>query len=190
MSTPGAIVLSGGRARRYGGSAKPAAEVGGRSLLRRVVDALGDVPIVVVGPATGLDIAALPRIIETREDPPYSGPLAATAAGLDALPVNIDEVVLLAADLPFLTVDAVRQLRDALSAAPAAVLVSGSRRHWLAAAWRRDNLVAAVRRQKTLENAPMWTIYDDLTVAEVDCGERVAFDVDTPEDLQRAKEWT
>src|SRR5207253_721892 len=85
------IVLAGGRARRLGGVDKPALLVGGRSMLATAVAALGEACLVtVVGPeVTG-------------------GPVAAVAAGLrDG---TAAAVVVLAADLPFVTVEVVNRL--------------------------------------------------------------------------------
>jgi molybdopterin-guanine dinucleotide biosynthesis protein A len=98
-----AVVLAGGSGRRFGGIDKPALPVGGRSMLSRVLDAVaGASPRVVVGPSR----PGLPAdVVQVREDPPGGGPVAAIAAGLAA--VTADLVVVLAADLPFLTPDAV-----------------------------------------------------------------------------------
>ncbi|MCW2566643.1 MAG: molybdopterin-guanine dinucleotide biosynthesis protein MobA, partial [Mycobacterium sp.] len=46
-----AVVLAGGRARRLGGIAKPAVDVGGRPMLARVLAAVADAGhVIVVGP--------------------------------------------------------------------------------------------------------------------------------------------
>lgn len=79
-----AIVLAGGRGSRLGGVDKAALELGGERLVARVVAATreaGADRVVVVGPGS----AAVPDATLVREDPPFSGPLPALAAGLDAL---------------------------------------------------------------------------------------------------------
>lgn len=102
-----AVVLAGGGARRLGGTDKPAVTVGGRPLLDRVLSACPDAAAtVVVGP---------PRPVHrpvtwSREDPPGGGPLAALDAGLAH--TSEDTVLVLSADLPFLTPAAVRALLD------------------------------------------------------------------------------
>lgn len=184
--TVGAIVLAGGRARRLGGTAKTQLSVDGRTLLQRVLDAVGPSPVVVVGPAAGLSDS----VTVVREDPPYAGPLAAIATGLAALPADVTQVLVLAADMPFLDGTTIGRLRSRLDPAAAAVLVSGGRRHWLTAAWDRAALAAALAAQPALTDAPVRLIYDSAKVVEVPADERTAFDIDTPEDLQRAKEWT
>jgi molybdopterin-guanine dinucleotide biosynthesis protein A len=111
-----AVVLAGGAGRRLGGGTdKPAVRVGARTLLDRVLAACPDAArTVVVGPPRR---TARP-VRHVREDPPGGGPVAALAAGLG--PVTAPLVVVLAADLPFLTPAAVHRLRDALAADPAA----------------------------------------------------------------------
>ncbi|MGC9666892.1 molybdenum cofactor guanylyltransferase [Planosporangium sp. 12N6] len=109
-----AIVLAGGGGRRLGGRDKPALPVGGRSMLLRVLDAVGDAsPRIVVGPdRPELDT----DVVQVREHPPGGGPVAGLAAGLAALDASSDEVGLvavLAADLPFLTAADIRALRRA-----------------------------------------------------------------------------
>lgn len=77
-----AIVLAGGRALRLGTS-KPQLVVAGARLLDHVLTATRDArATVVVGP----DELASEAYVLTREDPPFGGPVAGTAAGLAALP--------------------------------------------------------------------------------------------------------
>ncbi|WP_407551497.1 DUF6457 domain-containing protein [Streptomyces sp. Pv4-95] len=99
------IVLAGGAARRLGGADKPALSVGGRPLLDRVLAACPDAAVtVVVGPRR-------PTSREVRralEDPPGGGPLAALDAGLRQ--TSAPTVLVLSADLPFLTAATVRDL--------------------------------------------------------------------------------
>ena len=104
-----AIVLAGGAGRRLGGVDKAALEVGGRTLLDRVLAALVDARrVVVVGPSRSLP----PGVIVTSEQPPGGGPVAGLAAGLDLVEAPL--VAVLACDLPFVTVDTLRTLLAAL----------------------------------------------------------------------------
>lgn len=94
-----AIVLAGGRATRLGGIDKPLLRVDGRSLLDRTIAALPDARrIVVVGTAPEGPLPA--HVHVTREDPPFAGPAAGIAAGLDALPTGPGWVLVLAGDMP------------------------------------------------------------------------------------------
>jgi molybdopterin-guanine dinucleotide biosynthesis protein A len=110
-----AVVLAGGAARRLGGVDKPGVRVGGRPLLDRVLGACADAgtTVVVAEPrATGRPVAW------AREEPPGGGPLAALDAGVRVLPARsaggADRVVVLSADLPFLTPRTVELLLAAL----------------------------------------------------------------------------
>nr|WP_165989186.1 NTP transferase domain-containing protein [Streptomyces sp. YIM 98790] len=103
-----AVVLAGGEGRRLGGMDKPAVEVGGRSLLDRVLAACaGAGRTVVVGPPRPLRTRR--PVVWTREEPAGGGPVAALDAGLRA--VRQPLVVVLAGDLPFLDEELVAALR-------------------------------------------------------------------------------
>ena len=108
-----AIILAGGRSSRLGGSPKSALMFDGATLLERsLAAAAGARHTVVVGP----EAAGLPAgVLNCREDPPFAGPAAAVAAGLDALRAagRADLVLVLACDMPRAG-DAVRALREAL----------------------------------------------------------------------------
>ncbi|WP_031509112.1 DUF6457 domain-containing protein [Streptomyces megasporus] len=107
-----AVVVAGGSARRLGGADKPALTVGGRSLLDRVLDACADAArTVVVGPRRPTS-----RPVDwVREQPPGGGPLAALDAGLRR--TDHETVLVLSADLPFLTSATVRTLLDGATGA-------------------------------------------------------------------------
>lgn len=78
-----AVILAGGRSARLGGVPKQDLTYDGDSLLRRSVAAAGGArAVVVVGPGQ-VDLPA--GTLSCREDPPFSGPAAAIAAGLAQL---------------------------------------------------------------------------------------------------------
>ncbi len=137
-----AVLLAGGRASRLGGADKPGITIRGRSLLAAVAAAATDAGasrVVVVGPARPGIFAEF-----TNEEPPGAGPVPALRAGLD----HISEpwVLLLAADLPFLTGPHLRVLRAAAQDAEAgALLIDGQGRpQWLVSCWRADRLRSAL----------------------------------------------
>lgn len=181
------MVLAGGRARRLGGVDKVLLPVSGRSLLDRTLDAVdGASPVVVVGPRR--DVEAPVRW--TREDPPGSGPLAGVRAGLQRLPSSAGLLAVLAADHPHLTGATVSRLREAVVARPraaGAVLVDESgRRQWLLGVWRPDRLRAAMPEQ--VRDRPVRALFADLDPVLVDAVGAESSDVDTPDDLTRARE--
>lgn len=176
-----AVVLAGGAARRLGGADKPGVEVGGVTLLQRTVTAVGDAAtLVVVGPPRQLDGAA---VVWCREHPPGGGPVAALAAGLPA--TSADLVVVLAADLPWVA-PAVPRLVAAVPADGVAVLTDADGRvNYLAAAWQRSALVAALARVQPAGAAMRQLLTDVATVLVADQG--AGRDCDTWSDITRAR---
>ncbi|MFN2540008.1 MAG: molybdenum cofactor guanylyltransferase [Mycobacteriales bacterium] len=174
-----ALVLAGGAARRLGGVDKPALVVGGSTLLDRVLSACADAGrTVVVGPERG---TARP-VIWTREEPVGGGPVPALLAGLRE--VTADRVVLLAADLPFLTADVVRLLVDG---APA-VLTDGGRPQWLCGAWPTEALRAAAAQP--VDDGRLGTLLSRVGPRQLDWEGPGApwTDCDTAEDLDEARQ--
>ncbi|MEN3610263.1 NTP transferase domain-containing protein [Plantactinospora sp. ZYX-F-223] len=204
-----------------GGADKPALPVGGRPMVDRVLAAAADADLrVVVGPAGELPAG----VRATREQPPGGGPVAALAAGLALLPgttppdtsdtappdtsdtappdtSDTGTVALLAADLPLLTTDAVRQLRTALSRAPGVDGVvyvdNAGRAQFLCGVWRVAPLRAALTRLAAgrdgiLTGTSMRALIAELTVTALawrGTGPPPWFDCDTEDDVRRAEEW-
>ncbi|MFB4302821.1 molybdenum cofactor guanylyltransferase [Actinomadura sp. NTSP31] len=177
-----AVLLAGGRARRLGGADKPAAPVGGRTLIEWVAAAVsGASRTIVVGPPRDV----LPDAIRVREDPPGSGPVPALRAGLAE--VRAPWVALLAADLPFLRPAHIAALLDAAGERAGAVLVDDDgREQWLAGCWRTGRLRDALA---AYTGASLRGVLGPLDPAAVvlPAGDRPPwYDCDTPDDLARA----
>ncbi|MGW8972589.1 DUF6457 domain-containing protein [Streptomyces platensis] len=195
------VVLAGGAARRLGGADKPALSVGGRPLLDRVLAACPDAATtVVVGPARPTDRA----VVHALEDPPGGGPLAALDAGLRH--TTTPTVLVLSADLPFLTAATVRGLLAAAtrttdaagpggSAAPrdGAMLRDASGRDQpLVAAYRAEPLRRALTRIRaahgSLAGLPLRALLAELVLERVpDPTATASFDCDTWEDISAAR---
>ncbi|PXX69055.1 molybdopterin biosynthesis enzyme [Nocardia tenerifensis] len=156
MTAADAIVLAGGRASRMGGVDKPAIVIGGRSMLDAALAAVASCAhTVVVGPRRP---ELPPEIGQTREVPPGSGPVAAIGAGLRALGSAAPLVVVLAADLPFLSAASVTELiRHTCESGADAVFAAdeSGRPQYLIGVWRRTALTAALDRLESLINQPM-----------------------------------
>ena len=177
-----AIVLAGGAARRLGGADKPGLEVGGTSLLARVLAAVSDAGrVVVVGPPR-----AVPGdVIWCCEEPRGGGPVAAVAAGL--LHTIADVVVVLAADLPFVG-GALPALRAAADTAPAAFLVDRTGPpNYLAGAWQRPALQAALDRVGAPSGASMRSLVDTVAWAAVPDDAGWGRDCDTWDEVAAAR---
>jgi molybdopterin-guanine dinucleotide biosynthesis protein A len=176
-----ALVLAGGSACRMGGIDKPGVLVGGVSLLDRVLLATRRASeTVVVGPLRPTCRAVTWR----REDPVGGGPVAALAAGLEAVTAPV--VLLLAADLPFLTLSYV----EALAAQASCIAVDQGREQWLCGAWRTEDLRAAVRTTDVLTGARLGRLLSALHPSPLlwTGGDRPWTDCDTADDVQRARE--
>jgi molybdenum cofactor guanylyltransferase len=141
MITPG-VLLAGGLARRMGGGDKPMRQIGGRTILARVVARLNSQCDGLILNANG-DPArfasfGLPVVPDTVQY--YPGPLAGILAGLDWTAVNRPEVswvLSAAADCPFLPRDLVARLHRARAEqnAELAVAASGGRSHPVIGLW-------------------------------------------------------
>ncbi|WP_098470492.1 molybdenum cofactor guanylyltransferase [Serinibacter salmoneus] len=203
-----AIVLSGGRGSRLGGTPKGRVRVGDIPLLDGVLDAVSAAGIqraVVVGHPPSLERAG---VVVTREDPPFAGPLAGVAAGLLALPDLPGKawVMVLACDLPrageviplLLTGspaedDGAGVARERVQGADGWLVVDDAgRRQWLAGCYRIGPLRAACAAASTegpdgLVGLPLRAAFGRLHLREVPDPHGASADVDTPEDLMRAR---
>jgi molybdopterin-guanine dinucleotide biosynthesis protein A len=181
-----AIVLAGGRGRRLGGIDKAAVTVGDRTLLDRVLGCCARARrIVVVGPPRA---TAVP-VSWTREEPSGSGPLAAIAAGLAALPNPLaSTVAVLATDLPYLTAATVNRLVAERGSDDVVMFEDADgRRQPLCAAYSHDALAGALRRFASVEAVAVRAMLDHLSVRTIRDFEGVARDIDTPDDLDHAR---
>lgn len=190
------LVLTGGLSTRMGAH-KPALEVGGSAIVARVVDAARPRPTLVVGSPEGVP-DGIPVI---REDPPLGGPVAALAAGLDALtstpdaagpmPAPLEVVIVLGGDLPFVTSRHLDRLVAALRADPgaaAAVTVGvGGRFNWLCAAWRIGALGERCAALGDPRHRSMRALAGPVPITTVSDEHALANDVDTPADLEAAR---
>lgn len=197
MPTPAVdlLVLAGGRGERLGGRDKAALEVGGRSLLERVLEAapvLGG-RVVVVG-----DTPVPPGVLRTLEDPPDGGPVAGIAAGLTALDTGrprrtggapSEWVAVVAVDQPG-AASALAALHAVLrTTPPVADAVSHAdqegHRQWLLAVYRRPALDTALGALPTVRDTSVRRLVADLRWHVVERGAQHLGDVDTWDDASR-----
>ncbi len=190
-----ALVLAGGKSSRLGSAPKAALLLDGQTLLERTVAAVANARhTVVVGPETGLKHP----VLWAREHPPFTGPAAAIAAGLDALAGTGetlgDFTLVLACDMPRIAL-AVPLLLAAVTDSPerdGAIAISsdesGDRIQPLAAAYSSTRLRAAIethRRGASLESLPMHRLIDGLDLTRVHVLAGSTDDVDTWADAVR-----
>ncbi|HYM71226.1 MAG TPA: nucleotidyltransferase family protein [bacterium] len=188
-----AVVLAAGRAVRMG-SPKLLARVGGRTLLERVIVAArasgcGDVLVVLGAGADETGRVAAAAGARTVLNPRYvEGMGTSVAVGVAALPATCEAVVVLLGDQPFVTPRIIDALIDA-HRSPGQPLVP-SRYGTVRGAptlIARSMFEEAKNLSGDTGGRPLLQRHPDL-VAEVDVGVgAAAWDVDTPEDLERAQ---
>ncbi|WP_065962106.1 NTP transferase domain-containing protein [Streptomyces sparsogenes] len=181
-----AVILAGGAARRLGGADKPALRVGARPLLDRVLGACrGAERTVVVGPRRPTARA----VRWTREEPPGGGPVAAVDAGVRHTTAPV--VLVLSADLPFLTDRTVGALVQGLGEAEGVLLTdSDGREQPLVAAYRaeplRRELALLAAEHGGLAGLPLRLLTAELTLGRLH-HPTASFDCDTWEDITTAR---
>jgi molybdenum cofactor guanylyltransferase len=136
------VLLAGGLARRMGGGDKPMRQIGGRTILERVIARLTPQCDGLILNANGeparFAAFGLPVIPDGVAD--FPGPLAGILAGLDWVAANRPAVQWLlsaAADCPFLPRDLVSRLHQAREEQDAelAVAASGGQSHPVIGLW-------------------------------------------------------
>ena len=177
-----AIVLAGGRGSRLGGLDKAELMVGGRTLLERVLDAVGDADRTVV---VGAERDARRSVTWTLEEPPGGGPVAGIAAGLAH--ATSDYVAVVAVDLPFLERADLAALAEAADGHDGAIFVDARGRDQpLAGVYLTARVRGALDGLPTHSGASVRALISELDLVRL-VNERVGHDCDTPEDVQRAE---
>jgi molybdopterin-guanine dinucleotide biosynthesis protein A len=181
-----ALVLAGGAATRLGGIDKMLVVVDGRRLIDHAMAAVepARLTICVGSPRSGTS-----RARWTSETPPGGGPVAAIAAGLPL--VTSPDVVLLAADLPFVRVGHVRRLVEALESSDGPAAPDGAmfidpqgRDQPLLSAWRTTALRSVIPAEPA--GLGLRRVLAPLVVRRLVGGDDL-LDCDTPEDVASAR---
>ncbi len=165
LGAPG-VILAGGRASRMGGGDKSLREIGGRTILARVIARLEPqcegLAINANGDPRRFASFGLPVVADSVTD--FPGPLAGILAGLDWAAANWPKaawVLSAPADCPFLPRDLVARLSQALRAENAefAVAASKARSHPVVGLWSvasREGLRRALAVEG-LRKVSQWT---------------------------------
>ena len=192
VTPPPAVVLAGGAARRMGGGDKGLLPLGRSTVLGHVVERLrpqvGPLALNANGDPARFDALGLPVLPDPVEGRP--GPLAGVLAAMDwAAGLGAERVATAAADTPFPPDDLIVRLAAAgegvvLAATPGA---AGPLRHPTFGLWPvalRDDLRAALGRG--VRKVVAWA--DPHGAAQALFPDEAAFfNVNTPEDLERAR---
>ena len=169
------LVLAGGLARRMGGGDKALIDIGGVTILDRILARLRPQCTAIVLNANG-DPARFSRFglaVIADDVPDFAGPLAGILAGLDWAAANArgaDWMVSVPGDCPFLPRDLVVRLHEARLQAGSALAcaLSGGWRHPVVGLWpvalRADLRRALV--EEDLRKIEIWTARHGVAVAE------------------------
>jgi molybdopterin-guanine dinucleotide biosynthesis protein A len=191
-------VLAGGLARRMGGGDKARLEIGGVSILDRVLATLSAQCTGIIINANGDPERFADTGLEVVPDnvPGFAGPLAGILAGLDWLAKQdngVEWVLSVPGDCPFLPDDLVERLHIARrkmgAGVPLACARSGEWRHPVVGLWPlalRDSLRKSLV-EDNLRKIEAWTAQHGVAIADWPA-EPVDpfFNVNTPEDAERA----
>lgn len=191
------LVLAGGLARRMGGGDKSLLQIGGETILDRVLAQLSPQCSRVILNANGDPnrFARFSLPVVADDIPDFAGPLAGILAGLDwaaAHAYGVEWVASVPGDCPFLPRDLVTRLHAARQEAglPLACARSGEWRHPVVGLWPvalRDELRRALT-EEGLHKIEVWTGRYGVALAEwPDRPVDPFFNVNRPEDLAEAE---
>ena len=194
------LVLAGGLARRMGGGDKARIEIGGISILDRVLATLSGQTTDIIINANGDPKRFADTGLEVVPDnvAGFAGPLAGILTGLDWLAAQdngVEWLVSVPGDCPFLPEDLVERLHIARrkmgAGVPLACARSGEWRHPVVGLWpltlRADLRKALV--DEDLRKIEVWTARHGVAIADwPDQPIDPFFNVNTPEDAALAEQ--
>ena len=144
----------------------------------------GATRVIVVGPES----AGSAHTIVVREEPPFTGPLAALAAALPD--VRAELVLLLSCDLvqPGSVCAALTAQVPEPHLDGAVLRDAEGRPQWLAGLYRTAALRAGIDRlHDATDHAPLRAVLDRQRLSWIDAPPEVTADIDAPADLERAR---
>lgn len=196
------VVIAGGRSSRMDHREKALLDLAGEPMLGRVIDRLrpqvGRMVINANGDPARFSKFGLPMVADDAPEG-FMGPLAGLYTGLDWAGCKTPEVSFVAsapADTPFLPLDLVARLKAAaiVSGTGSAIAASGGRAHPIVGVWRvdlsgaaRDAIIRNVRAMHQFAEEQKSAV---VAFAPVKIGGEPIdpfFNVNTPEDLERAR---
>jgi molybdopterin-guanine dinucleotide biosynthesis protein A len=187
--------LCGGRSRRMGAD-KAALPFADQPMLARVVDRLREAvsPVLVVA-ADKQRLPELPAdVVIVRDLRPDRGPLEALAAGLGALPLEIEAAFVASCDIPLLRPAFILRMIELLGSADAAVPHVDNHLHGLSAVYRRG-VLTQVREMLAEEHLRLQSLFERIVTRRVGAQElrdidpelRSLWNINSPADLQTAE---
>jgi len=185
-----AIVLAAGRSTRMGTQNKLLADLGGKPMVRRVVEAAlasKARPILVVTGHMAAEVAAALQDLDVGfvANPDYATGLASSLkAGIRAVPEDCAGALILLGDMPGITAEHADRLVDAFAEAPDTIVVPVHEgRQGNPVLWPRRYFPALLQLEGDAGARQLIAAQQDA-VREVELGTTGIFaDIDTPEDL-------
>jgi molybdopterin-guanine dinucleotide biosynthesis protein A len=191
------VLLAGGQSRRMGGGLKCLKELGGRTLIRHVIERaapqVSELIVSVNGDHGPFEDLGLPLIDDVIEG--YAGPLAGILSAMEwaaAKRRDCDWLVSLPTDSPFLPSDLVARMFEAMDAdsAELACAASNGRTHPICGLWPvplAGDLRAAMENED-MRKIDAWTARYKLAVVEFSADPvDPFFNINRPEDLEEGE---
>lgn len=178
------VILAGGKSSRFG-SEKTLAPLCGRPLLQHVIDRLApQVDALAINGPTDAHLVDFGLPVVPDIPTPLKGPLAGLHTAFATWPK--DEIVIVAADLPFLPRSLVARLRAGAGQARCAYATDGQR-HALAL-WCAAGAMSTLGPFLSRGGARLqdWLADGAAVVFPPDADGDVSFNINTPDDLARA----
>jgi molybdenum cofactor guanylyltransferase len=190
-----ALIFAGGRASRLGGVNKALLEVGGSTIVARILAALGPLVAERVLLTNDAALADLEEVTLVFDPAPHAGVLPALAAGLKAAAGDVCLAV--ACDMPFVSPELFAHLLDVQRLADADVVIPRTAGFLepMHAVYRREPVLHAIRAALARGDQRMISYFSEVRVREVAEEEwrpvnpsgTAFFNVNTPDDLAEAR---
>jgi molybdopterin-guanine dinucleotide biosynthesis protein A len=187
------VIFAGGRATRLGGVAKPLLDVGGLTIIERIVDAVRPLVDELIAVVNDDALVGRPELRVVRDPDPHAGVLPALRAGLEAARGELCLVI--AGDMPFVSGPLLERLADLADGYDLALPVVDGQAEPLHAVYRREQCIPAIEAALARGERRMIAFHRDVRVREVaeqelrrvDPQLRSFFNVNTAEDLEEAR---
>jgi molybdenum cofactor cytidylyltransferase len=194
MPNIAAIVLAAGRSTRMGAANKLLADIGGKPMVRRVVEAVvasrARPTLVVTGHQASSVVAALAGLeVAFVDNPDYAVGLSSSLkVGIGAVPASADGALVLLGDMPQITAAHIDRLIAAFAAEDGAVIVpTHEGRRGNPVLWPRARFAEMLQLEGDAGAKRLMAAHAG-DVREVDLGTDAIFaDVDTPEALAQLR---
>ncbi len=192
------LLLAGGLSRRMGGGDKALTQLGGRSVLSRIIDLakpqVSELLLNANGDPARFAEYGLPVVPDVIEG--YAGPLAGVLTGLEWISQNRPQCQWLAtfpSDAPFMPKDMIAQMEAEVEkqGAQLACAITNGRSHPVVGLWpvALKNQLRKAMLEEEMRKIDLWTARYKLVEVEFSCDPvDPFFNANRPEDFGKAEE--